>query len=96
MENFVVGITSRLVGVTKTMAANYYHRLHQLIYQAVADTAPYAGEIEVNESYFGDHRKGKRGQGAAGKIPVLGLLKQGGKAYAVVIAGAQATALLPI
>jgi transposase len=26
------------------------------------------GEIEVDESYFGGHRKGKRGRGAAGKI----------------------------
>jgi hypothetical protein len=25
------------------------------------------GEIEVDESYFGGHRKGKRGRGAAGK-----------------------------
>jgi transposase-like protein len=34
----------------------------------------FAGEIEVDESYFGGARKGKRGRGAAGKIPVFGLL----------------------
>ena len=39
------------------------------------------GEIEVDESYFGGHRKGKRGRGAAGKVPVFGLLKRGGKVY---------------
>lgn len=43
------------------------------------------GEIEVDESYFGGHRKGKRGRGAGGKVPVFGLLKRGGKAYASVI-----------
>ena len=99
-EHFVVGTTARtaarLVGVNKTTAAYYYHRLREIIYRAVADTAPFAGEIAVDESYFGGHRKGKRGRGAAGKIPVFGLLKRGGKVYAVVIANAQATTLMPI
>ena len=39
--------------------------------------AMFGGEIEVDESYFGGRRKGKRGRGAAGKIPVFGLLKRG-------------------
>ena len=43
------------------------------------------GEIEVDESYFGGKRKGKRGRGAAGKIPVFGLLKRGGKVYTKII-----------
>lgn len=99
-EHFVAGTTARtaagLVGVNKTTAAYYYHRLRELIYRAVVDTAPFAGEIEVDESYFGGHRKGKRGRGASGKVPVFGLLKRGGKVYAVVIADAKATTLLPI
>ena len=33
----------------------------------------FGGEIEVDESYFGGRRKGQRGRGAAGKIPVFGL-----------------------
>src|SRR5450631_3820812 len=100
MEHFVAGTTARtaarLVRVNKTTAAYYYHRLRELIYRAVADAAPFTGEIEVDESYFGGHRKGKRGRGAAGKIPVFGLLKRGGKVYAVVIANATASTLLPI
>src|ERR1035437_5959995 len=100
MEYFVAGTTARtavgLVRVNKTTAAYYYHRLRQLIYRAVADAAPFAGEIEVDESCFGGHRKGKRGRGAAGKVPVFGLLKRGGKVYAVVIADAKAATLLPI
>jgi len=99
-ERFVAGTTARtaarLVRVNKSTAAYYYHRLRELIYQVVADTAPFAGEIEVDESYFGGQRKGKRGRGAAGKIPVFGLLKRGGKVYAVVIANAKATTVLPI
>ena len=56
----------------------------------------FGGEIEVDESYFGGRRKGKRGRGAAGKIPVFGLLKRGGKVYARVIADAKGGTILPI
>ena len=54
------------------------------------------GEIEVDESYFGGVRKGKRGRGAAGKVPVFGLLKRGGRVYAVTIPNARSETLLPI
>jgi transposase len=37
--------------------------------------AMFGEEIEVDESYFGGRRKGKRARGAAGKTPVFGLLK---------------------
>jgi transposase len=38
-----------------------------------------SGEIEMDESYFGGRGKGNRGRGAAGKIPVFGILERGGK-----------------
>ena len=99
-EHFVAGTmartAARLVGVDPTTAAYYYQRLRQIIYQAIADTTPFAGEIEVDESCFGGRRKGKRGRAAAGKRPVFGLLKRGGKVYAAVITDARATTLLPI
>ncbi|HHF6225422.1 TPA: transposase [Haemophilus influenzae] len=41
--------------------------------------------MELNESYFGGHRKGKRGRGAAGKVAVFGLLKRQGKIFTVVV-----------
>jgi len=39
---------------------------------------------------------GNRGRGAAGKIPVFGLLKRGGKVYAKVIPDASSKTLIPI
>lgn len=36
------------------------------------------GEIELDESYFGGRRKGKRGRGAAFKVPVFGILERNG------------------
>lgn len=39
-----------------------------------------AGSVEVDVSYFGSRRvRGLRGRGAGRKIPVIGLLKRGGK-----------------
>ncbi len=46
------------------------------------------GEVEVDESYFGGQRKGKRGRGAAGKVAVFGLLKRNGKVYTVAVPNA--------
>lgn len=86
IEHFVSGSTARtaaaLVGVNKNTAALYYHRLREIIALQSLNAAPLFGEIEVDESYFGGHRKGKRGRGAGGKTPVFGLLKRGGKVYA--------------
>ena len=100
MEHFVSGSTARcaanLVGVNFKTAAYYFHRLREIIYQATEDETPFSGEIEVDESYFGGTRKGKRGRGAAGKVPVFGLLKRGGKVYAQVIPNTQSKTLMHI
>ena len=74
MEHFVAGTTARcaagLVDVNFKTAAFYYHRLRMLICLATENESAFAGEIEVDESYFGGHRKGKRSRRAAGKVPV--------------------------
>ena len=101
-EHFVAGTTARcaasLVGVNFKTSAYYFHRLREIIachLEQEAD-AIFSGEIEVDESYFGGKRKGKRGRGAAGKIPVFGLLKRGGKVYTKIIPDASSATLLPI
>jgi transposase len=80
IELFVAGSTARtaasLVGVNKTTASYYFHRLRVLIYENSQDPGLFEGEIEVDESYFGGTRKGKRGRGAGSKVPVFGLLKR--------------------
>lgn len=100
LSHFVAGATARtaaaLAGVHKNTAALYFHRLRQIIWRATEDETPFAGEIEVDESYFGGRRKGKRGRGAAGKTPVFGLLKRGGKVYARVIADTKGQTLKAI
>lgn len=100
IELFVAGSTARaaadLVGVNPKTAASYFLRLRQIIELATEKESPFDGEIEVDESYFGGTRKGKRGRGAAGKIPVFGLLKRGGKVYAKVIPDTRSTTLMGI
>ena len=100
IELFISGSTARtaaaLVDVNRNTAAYYFHRLRQLIYQAVEDMTLFSGEIEVDESYFGGRRKGKRGRGAAGKVPVFGILKRGGKVYTKVIPDVRSTTLMRI
>lgn len=42
------------------------------------------GQVELDEIYFGGHRKGKGGRSTAGKVAVFGLLKRQGKVFTVV------------
>jgi len=42
------------------------------------------GPVELDESYSGGTRKGKRVRGAAGKVAVFGLLKRHGKVCTVI------------
>ena len=54
------------------------------------------GEAEVDESYFGRQRKGKRGRGAASKVAVFRLLKRNGKVHTVTVPNTQTATLLLI
>lgn len=55
-----------------------------------------SGEIELDESYFGDRRKGKRGRGVAGKIPVFGILSRGGKVSVSMVPDVKGDTLLDL
>ena len=97
---FVAGSTARtagsLVGVNKNTAGYYFQRLRQLIHDHSEHLELLEGEVEADESYFGGRRKGKRGRGAPGKVPVFGLLKRNGKVYTVIIPDAKTDTLMPI
>ena len=101
IRQFVAGATARaaaeICGVNRHTATLYFSKLRELIAAKLAEQEPWlSGEVEVDESYFGGVRKGRRGRGAAGKVPVFGLLKRGGKVHAIVIPNAQQNTLLPI
>jgi len=54
------------------------------------------GEIELDEAYFGGQRKGKRGRGAAGKVPVFGILEREGQVHVSVVPDVSAATLLKL
>ena len=99
-EFFISGSTARtaadLCGVNPKTAVLFYHRLRLLIARCLAEEAPFHGEVEIDESYFGGHRKGKRGRGAAGKVAVFGILTRGGRVYTMVAPDLRRETLLPI
>ena len=76
IEVFVVGATAsaaaEMAGVNRHTARTFYHPVRQLIASKLP-SYDRSGEVEADESYVGGVRKGKRGQAAAGKVPVFGL-----------------------
>ena len=97
-ELFVAGATAltaaELANVNKDTAILFFKKLRQIIVFGIEiESGIVDGPVEVDESYFGGKRKGKRGRGAAGKVPVFGLLKRGGKVYACVVENTQQTTL---
>jgi transposase len=71
------------------LAYNTVYRLYHILRHAIVITdtnyQSFSGEIEMDESYFGGRRKGNRGRGAAGKVPVFGILERGGKVTVEVV-----------
>jgi transposase len=52
------------------------------------------GELEIDESYFGGKRKGKRGRGAHNKAIVFGILERKGKVHTVIVQDVSAKTLM--
>lgn len=102
IDHFVAGATARttasLCGVNRVTTIYFFRRLRQIVALETALGARnlFGGEVEVDESYFGDRRKGQRGRGATGGMPVFWILKRGGKVYTQVIPDAKTRALKPI
>ena len=101
LEYFVLEVTARsaanVLGLQANTTALFYRKVRELIAEhAAADEELLGGEVEADESYFGGVRKGKRGRGAAGKVPVFGLLKRGGRVFVLPVPNAKSDTLMPI
>ena len=90
--------TAELTGVSRPTINRFYNTFRERIVDICEAESPFVnGEIELDESYFGARRvRGKRGRGAAGKIPVFGMLKRGDKVYTQIVKNCSASQLLPI
>jgi hypothetical protein len=71
--------TAVLLGYHRKPVDRYFNLFREqiLIYQHHS-RLPFAGAVELAESYFGARRgRGKSGRGATGKTPVLGVFEKG-------------------
>ncbi|MWQ77932.1 IS1595 family transposase [Glaesserella parasuis] len=102
LEFFVLEVTARsaadLLGIQPNSAILFYRKIREVIsyHLALEVDEVFDGQIELDESYFGGHRKGKRGRGAAGKVAVFGILKRQGKVFTVVVNDTKTTTLMPV
>ncbi len=76
---------AKSIGINRNSAQRIYHIIRLHLARECELNSPFTGEVEVDESYFGGKRKGNRGRGAAGKVPVFGLLKRNGKVYTQIV-----------
>jgi transposase len=102
LEFFIAEVTARtaadLLGIQPNSAALFYKKIRQVIMFHLDQDAieRFEGLIELDESYFGGSRKGKRGRGAAGKVIVFGLLKRHGKVYTIIVPDTKSITLMPV
>ncbi len=101
MKYFIAGATARtaadLVGIHRNSGVRFFHKLREKIALKQQDRSEqFGGSIELDESYFGGVRKGKRGRGAAGKVAVFGILKRGEKVYTQIVLDTKTKSLMPI
>ena len=100
LEYFVLEVTARsaadLLGIQSNSAALFYRKIREIIaYHLELDAHEiFEGHVELDESYFGGTRKGKRGRGAAGKTAVFGIFKRGGKVYTKVVSDTKTSTLM--
>lgn len=100
LEFFVLEVTARsaanILGIYPNSAALFYRKIRQVIafYLAQEAAEVFNGEVEIDESYFGGVRKGKRGRGAAGKVVGFGMLKRYGKIFTVAVQNTKAKTLM--
>ena len=83
----------RELGVTYKTAWRMFNEVRKLMSESVN---PLTGNVEVDETYIGGKRQGKRGRGASGKSVVMGMVERDGKAIARVVPDVKARTLLPM
>ena len=97
-EDLTAVKAANILKLNRKTINRYYGIFREKIMQASkAEMESLGGEIEVDESYFGAKRvRGKRGRGAAGKVPVFGILKRDGKVFVSIVKNCTKESLMPI
>ena len=89
--------TSRLLTINRNTVNRYYRMLRERIAAfEEQQMKSFAGEVELDESYFGGYHKGNIGRSVKSKIPVFGILKRNGKVYTQIVSDVSARTLKTI
>lgn len=83
----------RETGVTYKTAWRMFTQIRSMLNENIMALLE---QVEVDETYIGGRRRGKRGRGAEGKTPVLGMAQRNGKVIARVVPDVQAKTIVPI
>ena len=84
----------RQLGVTYKCAWRMAHEIRKLM--ANLDTGALFGEVEVDETYVGGKRPGRRGRGASGKTVVLGMKQRQGDVKTQVVPDSKRRTVEPV
>lgn len=82
----------RETGVTYKTAWRMFNQIRTLLSE---EQSPLSGMVEVDETYVGGKRHGKRGRGAEGKTPVVGAVQRKGKVVAKAVPNVKRSTLVP-
>ncbi|HCS78659.1 TPA: IS1595-like element ISGoba1 family transposase [Patescibacteria group bacterium] len=89
--------TSIVSGISRTTLNHLFALFRKRIVSLTTQRKKVNGTVEIDESYFGARRvRGKRGRGATGEVPVLGILKRNGKVLVTIIENCSRSELMPI
>lgn len=78
----------------RTVRSRYMEFRYRIADYLATQFTKMRGDIELDESYFGGKRKGKRGRGAYNKAIVFGILERNGRVYTTVVPNVKAETLM--
>ena len=86
---------SKTIGVTQKSAWYLLHKVRYMLEHRNSDNQ-LRGTVEVDETYVGGKKKGKRGRGSENKTPVFGAVQRGGRLSITPVPNAKRKTLEPI
>ncbi len=85
---------SRDLGVTVKTGYRMWKQIRSVL--AEGNGAKFFGTVEVDETYVGGKKRGKRGRGSENKTVVFGMVERKGRAKGVVVPDVKAKTLVPL
>jgi transposase-like protein len=84
----------RQTGVTYKTAWRMMHQIRKLMRPDTSTKL--GGTVEIDDTYYGGKKEGKRGRGAKGKSKVFGMVEREGEVKAEVVENLKAKTVMPI